>query len=72
MRFRLGARQSDRRGNPCCPASAGPTSPERKLWEAGAKLNRPSYLPSGGGWLVGVSRTLTGPRRDAAIDFAAF
>ena len=34
--------------------------------------NTPSYLPNGGGWLVGVKRGLSGPRRDAAIDLARY
>jgi len=32
--------------------------------------NRPTYLPSGGGWLVGV--VAPSPRREAAIDFARY
>ena len=54
------------------PGSKRVYDPERKVWETGSRLNRPSYLPFGGGWLVGVSRRLNGPRRDAAIDFARY
>jgi multiple sugar transport system substrate-binding protein len=54
------------------PGSKRVYDPERKLWETEAKLNRPSYLPFGGGWLVGIARTLTGLRREAAIDFARY
>ena len=37
-------------------------------WTDAKPTNRPSYLPHGGGWLVGV--VATSPRREAALDFA--
>jgi multiple sugar transport system substrate-binding protein len=37
-------------------------------WTDAKPTNRPSYLPHGGGWLVGV--VATSPRRQAALDFA--
>jgi multiple sugar transport system substrate-binding protein len=46
--------------------------PTRKRWETPSSRNAPSYLPSGGGWLVGVKRGLSGIKRDAAIDLACY
>jgi multiple sugar transport system substrate-binding protein len=46
--------------------------PVRKVWEDVATPNRPSYLPFGGGWLVGVSASATGREREAAIDFVKY
>ncbi|MDR3635148.1 MAG: extracellular solute-binding protein [Isosphaeraceae bacterium] len=46
--------------------------PLRERWEDLATPNRPSYLPRGGGWLVGISASSKGPKRDAAIDFAKY
>ena len=46
--------------------------PTRKRWETPSSRNAPSYLPSGGGWLVGVKRGLSGTKRDAAIDLACY
>ncbi len=68
------------------PGSDRVYEPVRKQWEApdsaspsnhlaaGASrpLNDPSYLPYGGGWLVGVSRKLAGRQRDAALDLARY
>jgi multiple sugar transport system substrate-binding protein len=54
------------------PGSKRVYDPARKVWETDARANHPSYLPFGGGWLVGVSRRLTGPQREAAIDFARY
>ena len=39
-------------------------------WAKVPSPNRPTYLPSGGGWLVGV--TASSPRRPAALDFAKY
>lgn len=44
----------------------------RKDWQESRALNQPSYLPFGGGWLVGISSSATGKQRDAAIDFARY
>lgn len=41
--------------------------PERQTWEKAATPNRPSYLPGGGGWLVGLSASAAGKNREAAI-----
>jgi multiple sugar transport system substrate-binding protein len=54
------------------PGSDRVYEPLRKTWETPSSPNTPSYLPHGGGWLVGVRRGLTGPRRDAAIDLSRY
>jgi multiple sugar transport system substrate-binding protein len=54
------------------PGSERVFEPLRKTWENPSSPNTPSYLPHGGGWLVGVRRGLTGPRREAAIDLARY
>jgi multiple sugar transport system substrate-binding protein len=54
------------------PGSRRVYDPDRSAWEAASPPNRPSYLPLGGGWLVGVSAASSGRRRDAAIDFALY
>ena len=46
--------------------------PDRKVWEEATPPNAPSYLPLGGGWLIGVRRGLEGTQLEAAIDFARF
>lgn len=52
------------------PGSPRVYNPDRKAWETSTTLNRPAYLPRGGGWLVGVVSS-TG-HRDAAIDLAKY
>jgi multiple sugar transport system substrate-binding protein len=54
------------------PGSDRVFEPLRKTWENPSSPNTPSYLPHGGGWLVGVRRGLTGSRREAAIDLARY
>ena len=56
------------------PGSERVYEPGRKVWETGSKtsINRPSYLPFGGGWLVGVSSKATGTEREAAIDLMKY
>ena len=54
------------------PGSERVYEPLRHQWETPSTRNAPSYLPSGGGWLVGVRRGLSGPRRDAAMDLACY
>jgi multiple sugar transport system substrate-binding protein len=54
------------------PGSSRVFDPARKAWKDISPPNAPSYLPRGGGWLVGVRRGLQGTRLDAAIDFARF
>ena len=52
------------------PGSERVYEPLRKIWETPSSPNAPSYLPFGGGWLVGIRRGLDGPKRAAALDFA--
>lgn len=54
------------------PGSERVYEPSRKVWEDVPKLNRPSYLPFGGGWLVAVSASAKGREREAAIDFVKY
>jgi len=53
------------------PGSARVYEPMRKVWDEGS-INRPSYLPSGGGWLAGVRKGLDTAKRDAARDFILY
>ncbi len=46
------------------PGSNRVFDPSRQAWEDSPTPNRPSYLPSGGGWLVGVAAS--SPDRPAA------
>ena len=46
--------------------------PVNKVWESQAKPNRPSYLPIGGGWLVGVASSTSGRTREAALDLIRY
>jgi multiple sugar transport system substrate-binding protein len=54
------------------PGSSRVFEPVRKVWETVSRPNRPSYLPFGGGWLIGVSASAAGSEREAAIDFAKY
>jgi multiple sugar transport system substrate-binding protein len=54
------------------PGSARVYDPARKQWEEAKPDNDPSYLPCGGGWLIGVNRAATGAKREAAVDFARY
>lgn len=54
------------------PGSTRVYEPVRKRWETVTSPNRPSYLPHGGGWLVGVSRSARGREREAALDFVKY
>jgi multiple sugar transport system substrate-binding protein len=54
------------------PGSERVYDPSRSLWEDSAPPNRPSYLPYGGGWLVGVARSTNGRQRELALDFAKY
>lgn len=53
------------------PGSARVYEPMRKIWDEGS-INRPTYLPFGGGWLVGVRKGLDPAKRDAARDFVLY
>ncbi len=52
------------------PGSERVFDPSSKTWTTPPQRNAPSYLPRGGGWLIGVRNGLSGTRLDAAIDFA--
>jgi len=54
------------------PGSNRVYEPARKVYEDQKSPNRPSYLPYGGGWLVGVASSATGKQREAALDFVKY
>ena len=54
------------------PGSDRVFEPVRKEWKPSSPLNAPSYLPRGGGWLIGISKQLSGTSLDAALDFAKY
>ncbi len=54
------------------PGSERVYEPMRKEWTEASPANRPSYLPRGGGWLIGVSKSTEGTQRDAAVDLAKY
>lgn len=54
------------------PGSNRVYEPLRKDWETSASVNRPTYLPRGGGWLVGVRRGLDEAKRAAAFDLVLY
>jgi multiple sugar transport system substrate-binding protein len=54
------------------PGSERVYEPTRKEWAQASAVNRPSYLPHGGGWLIGISKNIEGTQRDAALDFATY
>ena len=54
------------------PGSERVYDPARKDWEAACPPNRPSYLPFGGGWLVGVAARPRARSATRAIDFARY
>jgi multiple sugar transport system substrate-binding protein len=54
------------------PGSDRVFDPSVKAWVSPPRRNEPSYLPAGGGWLVGVRGGLSATQLDAAIDFAKY
>lgn len=54
------------------PGSDRVYDPARRVEETVSPANQPSYLPNGGGWLIGVARSATGRHHDAALDFAMY
>jgi multiple sugar transport system substrate-binding protein len=54
------------------PGSDRVYEPIRKEWTSSSPRNMPSYLPRGGGWLVGLSGKLAGTQLEAALDFAKY
>lgn len=64
--------------DPAAPASVGvaalPGSPQvfdpvRETWITPTFVNRIGYLPTGGGWLAGVTARTSGRQREAALAF---
>jgi multiple sugar transport system substrate-binding protein len=54
------------------PGSERAFEPSLKTWKPVPGRNTPSYLPRGGGWMIGVHRELSGSRLDAALDLAKY
>jgi multiple sugar transport system substrate-binding protein len=54
------------------PGSDRVFEPARKEWGRASPPNAPSYLPHGGGWLIGINRRLSGKQHDAAVDFVKY
>jgi multiple sugar transport system substrate-binding protein len=54
------------------PGSERVYEPALKVWQPASPPNSPSYLPSGGGWLIGINARLAGSKLDAALDFAKY
>src|SRR5262249_22381762 len=54
------------------PGSARGYEPALKKWDDAKPVNRPAYLPFGGGWLVAVAASARGAQREAALDFAKY
>src|SRR5690606_14952230 len=54
------------------PGSARVYEPLRKIWTEDSSPNRPTHLPRGGGWLVGVRRGLETKKREAAFDLILY
>ncbi|WP_240907234.1 ABC transporter substrate-binding protein [Paludisphaera rhizosphaerae] len=54
------------------PGSDRVYEPMRKAWEKSGSINRPTYLPFGGGWLVGVRKGLDPAKKGAALDLALY
>jgi multiple sugar transport system substrate-binding protein len=54
------------------PGSERVYEPLRQVWEADESINKPAYLPVGGGWLVGVRSGLDSVKQAAALDLARY
>jgi multiple sugar transport system substrate-binding protein len=54
------------------PGSERVFDPARKEWMPSSPRNAPSFLPRGGGWLVGINGRLAGTQLEAALDFAKY
>jgi len=54
------------------PGSERVFEPVRKEWKPASPPNRPSYLPKGGGWLIGINKFAVGSQREAALDFITY
>jgi multiple sugar transport system substrate-binding protein len=54
------------------PGSSRFFDPDRSSWNPVEQPNAPPVLPSGGGWMVGISSQTQGQARNAAIDLVRF
>ena len=54
------------------PGSERVFDPGSGAWTTPAQRNTPSYLPHGGGWLIGIRSGLPGSQREAAIDLVKY
>ncbi|APW62337.1 extracellular solute-binding protein [Paludisphaera borealis] len=54
------------------PGSERVYEPLRKVWETAESLNKPAYLPVGGGWLIGVRGGLETAKKAAALDLVRY
>jgi multiple sugar transport system substrate-binding protein len=54
------------------PGSDRVYEPAQKQWKPASPLNKPSYVPKGGGWLIGISTKAEGTQSEAALDFAKY
>ncbi len=51
------------------PGSPRVYDPINKVWREPTETNQPSYLPVGGGWLVGISKSAQGTTFDASVSY---
>ena len=58
--------------SPNCRVRSGSSTPPPRRGPRRRSGNAPSYLPRGGGWLIGIRGGLTGTQRDAALDLAKY
>ncbi len=54
------------------PESDRVYEPIRKEWQSASPPNAARYLPAGGGWVIGVSRQLSGSQYEAALDLVKY
>ena len=54
------------------PGSERVYEPLRKAWEKSGSINRPTYLPFGGGWMVGIRKGIDPAKKAAALDLALY
>ncbi len=54
------------------PGSRRLYDPDRRAWEEPPAPNRPSYLPGGGGWLIGISSRVQGLKGKAALELIKY
>ena len=54
------------------PGSDRVFEPLRKQWQPASPPNSPTFLPDGGGWLIGLNKSIEGTQREAALDFMIY